>query len=171
MSRTGRTLVALAGAVLVLVVATWFDNTFMRDAVRHAQANFDMSGVGSVMAVGSMLVAGSVLLVGVLAWRAASVVVGVVYAVVGGFLVMLPWIVWNFATGVNDTPPVLPEPLLTVVSEIYFRTGSGSLNAVGTIGAAMLIAGIVALVRWQRDRAAAKGGVEAKSPATGPALP
>jgi hypothetical protein len=171
MSRTGRTLVAVAGAALVLVVATWFDNTFMRDAVRHAQANFEMGGLGSVIAVGSMLVAGSVLLVGVLAWRAASVAVGVAYALAGGFLVMLPWIVWNFATQVNDTPPVLPEPLLSVVSEIYFRTAGGSLNAVGTIGAAMLIAGVAALVRWQRERAAAKGSVGAMSPATGPTLP
>jgi hypothetical protein len=171
MSRTGRKLVALAGAALVLVMATWFDNTFMRDEVRHAQASFDMGGVGVGIAAGSMLVAGSVLLVGVLAWRAASVVVGVAYAVVGGFLVMLPWIVWSFATQVNDTPPVLPEPLLSVVSEIFFRTRSGSLNAVGTIGAGMLIAGVVALVRSPRDRAAATGGLEARSPATGPALP
>lgn len=170
MSRTGKTLVALVGAALVLVIATWFDNTFMRDAVRHAQANFDMSGVGAVIAAGSMLVAGSVLVVGVLAWRAASVVVGLAYAVVGGFFLMLPWIVWNLATQVNDVPPVLPEPLLTVVSEIYFRTGGGSLNAVGTIGAAMLIAGVVALVRWQRDRADAKGSIEALSPAAGPTL-
>lgn len=161
---------ALAGAALVLVVAASFDDTIMR-AVRHAQATFDMSGVGLVIAAGSILVAGSVLLVGVLAWRAASAVVGVTYAVVGSFFVMLPWIVWNLATGVNDTPPALPEPLLKVVSEIYFRTAGGTLNAVGTIGAAMLIAGFVALVRWQRDRAAARRGVEATPSATGPAIP
>jgi hypothetical protein len=171
MSRTGRTLVALAGAALVLIVATWFDNTVMRDALRRASAAFDMGGVGIVVAAASMLVAGSVLLVAVLAWRAASVVVGLAYAVVGGFLVMLPWIVWNFATQVNDTPPVLPEPLLSVVTEISFRTGGGSLNAVGTIGAAMLIAGVAALVRWQRDRGAATGSLEALSPAPGPTLP
>lgn len=171
MSRTGRTLVALAGAAIILLIATWFDTTFVRDAVRHARANFDSGGVGAVIAAGSMLVAGSALLLGVLAWRAASVVVGLAYAVVGGFFLMLPWIVGNLATQVNDVPPVLPEPLLTVVSEIYTRTGRGSLNAVGTIGAALLITGVAALVRWQRDRAAAKGNIEALSPTAGPVLP
>ena len=170
MSRTGRTLVALAGAAIILLIATWFDNTFMRDAVRHAQRNFDSDWLGAVIAAGSMLVAGSALLLGVLAWRAASVVVGLAYAVVGGFFLMLPWIVRTLATQVNDVPPVLPEPLLTVVSEIYFRTG-GSLNAVGTIGAALLITGVAALVRWQRDRAAAKGNIEALLPTAGPVLP
>ncbi len=170
MSRTGRTLVALVGAALVLAIATWFDDT-VRDAVQRAQANFDPSGVGVALASGSMLVAGSVLLVGVLAWRAPSVVVGLAYAVVGGFFLMLPWIVWNFAAQTNAGPPILPEPLLTVVSEIYFRTGGGLLNAVGTISAAMLIAGVVALVRWQRDRAAANDSIEALSPTAGPTLP
>jgi hypothetical protein len=171
MSRTGRALVAWAGAALVLVLAAWFDNTVMRDAVRHAQAYFDMSGVGAVFATGSMLVAGSVLLVGVLAWRAASLEVGLAYAVVGAFFLMLPWIAWNLAAQVNDVPPVLPEPLRTMVSEIYFRTGGGSLNAVGTIGAAMLIAAVVALVRWRRDRAATQSTIEAVSPAVDPTLP
>lgn len=162
------TFVALAGAALILVIATWFDG-FVRDTVRHGQATFDMSGVGVVIAAGSMLVAGSVLLVAVLAWRAASVVVGIAYAVVGGFFMMLPWIAWNLITQVNDVPPVLPEPLLTAVSEIYFRMGSGLLNAVTTIGAAMLIAGVVALVRWQQDRGLAKSS-EAMPPAAEPTL-
>jgi len=168
MSRTGNTLVALAGAALVLVLATWFDNTLMRDAIRHAQATFDMAGVGAIIAAGSMLVAGSALLLGWLAWRAESVVTGLAYVVVGGFFVMLPWTVWNLATQVNDVPPVLPEPLLTMVSEIYFRTGGGSLNAVGTIGGAMLIAGVVALVRWRRDRANATSSVDTMAPGMDP---
>ena len=170
MSKTGRTLSALVGAALALVIASWFDKTVMFDAVRHAQAEFDAAGLTALIAAGLMLVAGSVLLVGVLAWRAASVVVGIAYAVVGGFFLLLPWIVWNFATEVNDVPPVLPEPLLTVVSEVYRWTSIGSLNAVGTIGASMLIAGVAALVRWQRDRVDAKGGIEAGSPAAGSTL-
>jgi hypothetical protein len=170
MSRTGRTFVALAGAALILVFTVWFDNTVMRGVAQSAQASFGRSGYGAMVAAWSIVVAGSVLLVGVLAWRAPSIVVGIAYVVVGGFLVTLPWIAWTFATQVNDTPPILPEPLLTVVSEISFLTTRTSTNAVGTISAAMLIAGVVALVRWQRNRAA-KGGVEAMSPATGPALP
>lgn len=170
MSRGGRTLAALAGAALVLIVAVWCDAVFLRDAAQHAQANFDSAGLAPVIAAGSMLVAGSVLLVGVLAWRAASVVVSLAYAIVGGFLVALPWIVWNLASATNEAPPVLPEPLLSFVSEIYFRT-AGSLNAAGTIGAAMLIAAVAALVRWQRDRAVAPDNIEALSPGADPSLP
>jgi Flp pilus assembly protein TadB len=162
---------ALAGAVLILVTTVWFDNTVMRGAAQSAQATFGQSGLGVMIAAWSMMIAGSVLLVGLLAWRAPSVVVGIAYAVVGGFLVALPWIVSTFATQVNDVPPVLPEPLLSVVSEISFLTRGSSMNAVGTIGAAMLIAGVVALVRWQRDRVGASGSIEAVSPAAGPTLP
>jgi hypothetical protein len=161
---------ALAGAALILVMTVWFDNTVMRGAAQSAQASFGLSGYSAMVAAWSIVVAGSVLLVGVLAWRAPSVVVGIAYVVVGGFLVTLPWIVSTFATQVNDTPPILPEPLLTVVSEISFLTMRTSTNAVGTISAAMLIAGMVALVRWQRD-SVAKGEVETLSTAAGPALP
>lgn len=144
MSRIGRTLAALAGAAAFLVIAAWFDTVFLRDALRRGAATFDASGSSAVLVLGSLLVAGSALSVWVLAARARSVVVGSAYAVVGGFLLALPWLVWNFAAQTNDRPPVMPEPLLTVVSEIYARTSGGSLNAVGTTGAAMLAAGVVA---------------------------
>jgi hypothetical protein len=170
MSRTGRSLVALVGAALVIAIATWFDTVFLNEAIARARPTFDMSGIGVMISAGAMLVAGSVLLVGVLAWRAASVVVGIVYAVVGAFIVGLPWVVMNLAFGINDAPPVLPEPLSVVLADIYFRIADGSLNAVGTIGAAMLIAGMAALVRWQRDRVAANRGIETLAPAAGPTL-
>jgi hypothetical protein len=168
MARTGRILTALAGAALVLVIATWFDTVFLRDAIVRARATFEMSGVGALSAVGAMLVAGSVLLVALLAWRAASLVVCIGYALAGAFIVGLPLVVMNLAMGINDAPPVLPEPLSIVLSDIYYRIASGPLNAVGTIGAGMLITGVVALVRWPWARAAAKGSTEALSPAAGP---
>ncbi len=159
MSRTGRVLVALAGAALVLVIATWFDSTFMREALRQAQANFDTTGFTAMTALGSLLVAGSVLLVGTLAWRAASVAVGLAYVVVGGFFMALPWLVWNLAATTNGVPPILPEALALVLGNIY-RSTTGPLNAVGTIGAAMLIVGLVTLARWWRGRVAGASRVE-----------
>jgi hypothetical protein len=170
MSRTGRTLVALAGAALVLVIATWFDKTIMSDALRHAQATFNASGLAAMTAFGSLLVAGSVLVVGTLAWRAASGVVGVVYIVVGGFFVALPWLARSLATQVNDVPAVLPQPLAQALWRIN-DTGVGPLNAVGTIGAAMLIAGVAALLQWWRGRAVAEGRPEAVVPTADPMLP
>ncbi len=170
MSKTGRTLAALAGAALVLVIATWFDATVLRDALGLAQATFDASGISMVTALGSLLVAGSVLLVGALAWRAPSAIVGLAYGVVGGFFVALPWLVWNLASRNNDAPPVLPEPLAVVLGNIYSES-SGSLNAVGTIGAAMLIAGVATLVRWWRGRGVAASRAEVVVPSARPTLP
>jgi hypothetical protein len=171
MSKTGRTLVALAGAALVLVIAAWFDTTIMSDARRDAQATFDTSGFAAMTALGSLLVAGSVLVIGTLAWRAASGIVGVAYIVVGGFFVALPWLAWSLATQVNDVPAVLPEPLAQALWRIYDTTGVGPLNAGGTIGAAMLIAGVAALVRRWRGRAVAEGRPEAVVPNADPMLP
>lgn len=159
---------ALAGAALLLVVASWFDTTIVRDALRDAQATFDMSGFAVAIAVGSLLVAGSVLLIGVLAWRARSVIVGLAYAMVGGFIVALPWITFNLAAGVNGAPPALPEPLATAIGNMFFSSFGSSLNAVGTIGAAMLISGVVALVRQWRGRAVAEGRTEAVAPEVDP---
>jgi hypothetical protein len=171
MSKTGRTYVALAGAALALVIAGWFDNAVLRDALRYADATFNPIGVTGLFAFGSVLVAGSALVVAVLAWRTASVAVGLAYGVVGGFFVALPWLVWNLAAQVNGTPALLPEPLAYVLGRIYIWTSDGSLNAVGTIGAAMLIAGVASLVRSSRRRgvaASGRGFVVERTSQTGP---
>jgi hypothetical protein len=62
--------------------------------------------------------AAGVLAVGALALWARSVLVGVAYAVVGGFLVLLVPINWHLAASINEAPPVLPEPVATIVGEI-----------------------------------------------------
>lgn len=170
MSRTSRTLLALAAAAIVLVIATWFDHTVMTEALRHAQSTFEMSGFATMTALGSLLVALSVLLVGALAWRAASVVVGLAYVVVGGFVVALPWLVMNLTIHKNGAPSVLPEPLASALANIFFST-TGSLNAVGTIGAAILIAGIAASARRWRGRAVAAIRTEGMVPTADPTLP
>lgn len=167
MSSMARKLAALAGVALVLAIATWFDATLMREARVQAAATFDSRGLAAMFAAGSLLVAGSVLLVGVLAWRVPSIVVGLAYAILGGLFTTLPWLVWSLAAGINDRPPVLPAPLAAAVSAIYTGT-QGPLNAVGTIGAAMMIAGVVALLRSQRGRIVRKAAVEARSPVTDP---
>ena len=170
MSRINKTLVALATAAIVLVVAAWFDSTLVTEARRHSAATFDMSGVAAMTALGSLLVAGSILLVATLAWRAASVVVGLAYVLVGAFFVALPWLVWNLAATKNDVPPVLPEALASALGNIYFST-AGSLNGAGTIGAAMLMAGVATLARWWWGRAAAASRVEIIPPTADPTLP
>jgi hypothetical protein len=146
--------VALAASAIALVVTAWFDSSILRDAVRQAQATFNTVSVVPLFVLGSILVAGAVLLLGSLAWRAASPVVSLAYVVVGGFFVALPWLAWNLASATIDAPPVLPESLASALTSIWLST-TGQLNAVATIGAGMLIAGIAALVPWWRGRAAA----------------
>ncbi len=166
MSKTSRTLVALAAAAIALVIAAWFDNVVMGD-VRERARTSDPSPIFTMTVLGSLLVAGSVLMLGVLAWRSASVVVGLVYVVVGAFFAALPWLWWNLA---RMTVDVLPEALAVAIRELGSSTG-GPLNAVGTIGAAMLIAGIATLARWWRVRAVAAGRVEVMDPTADPTLP
>jgi hypothetical protein len=166
-SRTGKALVALAAAAIVLVVMAWFDSTILRDAVRQAAATFNTASA-PLFVLGSLLVAGAVLLLGALAWRAASPVVSLAYVVVGGFFVALPWLVWNLASTTNDAPPVLPESFASALGSIWVST-AGQLNAVGTIGAGMLIAGIAALVPWWRGRAVA-ASAEIAAPTVDPTL-
>lgn len=166
MSKTSRTLVVLAAAAIALVIAAWFDNTVMRDVQEEARTS-DPSPAFTMTVLGSLLVAGSVLLLGVLAWRSASAVVGFAYVVVGGFFAALPWLWWNLASVRSD---VLPEALALAIRELGSST-EGPLNAVGTIGAAMLIAGIAALARWWRERAVAAGRVEVMDPTADPTLP
>ncbi|MCJ7709956.1 MAG: hypothetical protein MUQ32_03915 [Chloroflexi bacterium] len=168
MSNARRTLVALAAAAIALVIVAWFDNTVMGDAQQQARSS-GPSYLAMIVLLGSLLVAGSVLLLGVLAWRSASVVVGLAYVVVGGFFAAQLWIWWNLAAGGNE---VLPEALAQALRNLfYWSTGGSSLNDVGTIGAGMLIAGIATLARWWRGRAVAAGRVEVMDPGADPTLP
>jgi hypothetical protein len=170
MSKTGRTLLALVGAAVVLVVMAWFDSTVMTGRVRDAAATFDPTVMTTALALGSLLVAGAVLLVATLAWWARSAIVSLAYVIVGGFFVLLPWIVWTLAVQENDVPPVLPEPLAVAVSNVHLST-TGPLYAVGTVGAAMVIAAIATTVRSWRGRAVTASGMGVADPTRQATLP
>jgi hypothetical protein len=94
--RNAPTIMALAAAAIALVTVVWFDNTVMRDVQEQARTS-GLSSLATVTVLEELLVAGTVLLVGVLAWRSASVVVGLAFVVVGGFFVAQLWIWWNLA--------------------------------------------------------------------------
>ena len=157
MSNAWRAAVALGAALVALVVLAWFDNDVMTEAQQRAAATFSSSDWLLPSAVGTLVATGAVLLLGVLAWRSRSTWVGVIYAVVGGFIVLLPWIVWSFAAYVNDVPPVLPEPIGGAVSTLWGET-FGPLNAVTIVGAGMTVTGVGLIVRRWRDRAVAGAG-------------
>ncbi len=153
MSRTLMNAAAVAGAAMVLVLAVWIDTSVFPAAQQQSAATFDLSGVVTLSSVGSVAVAGGCLAVAWLGSRAAPVV-GLLYVVVGGFLALLPWLTITFAAQVNGEPPVAPEPLAQALSEIYSRT-QGPLNAVGVIGGAMLLGGLVGATASLRRRGSA----------------
>jgi hypothetical protein len=151
MSRVGRSALALAAAVVVLVMIAWFDTTVVSDAAQQGAQSFDNRRYVLVAALGTILIAGSVLLLALLAWRSRSVAVGVVYTAVGAYFALQLWVWMNLAAQVNDTPPVLPYPLDRVVNHIFSAT-YGRLNAVGIVGAGMLVAGVAVLAQRVRER-------------------
>jgi hypothetical protein len=121
------------------------------------RGKFDYVGPLATISLGSIVVAGSVLLLGVLAWRSNSVGVGVIYVLVGSFFVFLPAIVTGFATQADDSPALLPGPIADAVGRIFLWS-TGPLNAVGIVGAGMLIAGLVVAARSLSGRAVVAKG-------------
>jgi hypothetical protein len=144
---------------VVLFLAGWFDGTVIRNIQGQSSATYDLTGFSLAMSFGSFAVAGSVLLLGVLAWRAQLAPIGAAYALVGGFLAFLPLIIWLFSVQTFSTPAAaavitasdtLP-PIVQAAGQIYF-SAFGPLNAIETIGAGMLVVGLLVLGRTFRDR-------------------
>ena len=146
---------AVVVAAISLVVATWLESPVIIDAQRHAAATFNSSGLAAVFALGSVAVGGGCIAVGWLRSRAAPVV-GLLYVLVGGFFALLPWLAFGPAQPLNGTPGLLPLPVAQAIGEVFSRT-QGPLHAVGVLGGAMLIAGLVALARHLRRRGSADG--------------
>lgn len=151
MSKSGRALVALAVAAIVLVVAVWYDAGVLAEAELRGKATFDTGSTMILVSLGSFLVAGSVLLLARLAWNSRSMAVGVIYLVAGAFFAFLPWTFTSFTTYRNDVPPLLPDPLAKVLGDLYLAA-VGPLNAVVIIGAGMAIGGVAAMAGSRRGR-------------------
>lgn len=81
--------------------------------------------------------------------------VGSLYAVVGGFFLFLPLITWLIGTQVNDTPPPAPSPIPEVLGRLSIWM-NGPLDAVVVVGAGMVVCGLLVLGRQYRDRSAAR---------------
>lgn len=164
-NRSNRKLVALAAAIAVLVIAGWLDTVVVVGIQRRYEQTFDISLFAWALSIGYLIVAAAVLAIALLARWAKSVLVGLVYAVVGAFLVLLFPMIWLGAVGLNGAPPFLPEPIATLVNDAYLYGEQGPLNAVAIIGAGMLIVGIVSIAYAFRHRASATPvGVEGPLP-------
>ena len=131
--------------------------------IRQTSAvTFDPMPIVWAMSFGYLMVSGAVLAIALLGRWANSALVGLIYVLVGGFLVFLSPMIWLGAVGLNGAPPFLPEPIATFVNNVYFYESQGPLNAVALIGAGMLLVGVASIAYAPRHRApTAHEGVEA----------
>ena len=158
-----RKFVAFVGAAVILVVVGWLDAVVIVAIQRRSAQSFDVTGIGWALPFGYLILAGAILAIALLGRWAASVLVGVAYAIVGAFLTFLFPITWFLAAGVNGATPVLPEPIATFISNIYFNVEQGPLNAIAILGATLLLVGLATIGQAVRKRVPAM--------TTGPAVP
>lgn len=140
---------AITALIAVPVAAAWFDTVVMGNAAMYSVGFGDDSRISGVLTIGYVALASACLLVGWLGSRASSVVASL-YAPVGGFLALLPWLYITLSPRTDDAAPPRGQ-IVQVIDDLWLRT-HGPLDAVGVIGGAMLVAGLVAIVRTSRAR-------------------
>ncbi len=140
-AETRRTLVALVGGALAVIVAGWYDSY----VVPNLQGTPDPNAVGGLganavaVAAGYVAVAASVLILALLARRAHSRLVDAVFVVGGASMAVVGPLLWAPALNVTGAPPV---------------------DALAAIGFAMLVIGLGDLrgALWVRPRPSANAG-------------
>jgi hypothetical protein len=152
--RSPRRLVALFAPLVILVFVGWWDGHVLREAAQSVASTFDPLSEAWAPTSGYLVAAAAVLAVGYLAFWAGSLVVGLVYVLVGGFLTLLYPIGLLALLETNGAPPrlALPEPILTAVSDIWAWAFAGRGSYVLIIGAAMFLSGLGAIVLDLRSR-------------------
>ncbi len=160
-----RSLVAALMAPAVLLVAHWFDAGVLVDAQRQAGYTYDPAPLMDLMVVAHVLTAAGAVVLALVAWRSRSVLVGVGYVLVGGFLVCLPAIVWAFAVSVNGAAPLAPAPIATAMFQWFTVLATGVTGAVFTIAGGMLLSGLAVIWSVLQDRRSAESALPATEPA------
>lgn len=161
--------IAALVAVVILLIGHWFDAGVLAGAVRRAGLTYEPGPIFYLNAVAHLVTAAGVVALALTAWRSRSLFVGVGYAIVGAFLVLLPAWTWTFAASVNGAPPVLPQPIANTLGQWYSTLATGVTGSVFTLAAAMLLTGLAVVgsaLREQRRGAARR--VMATPPASQP---
>ncbi|MFI5043138.1 MAG: hypothetical protein ACHQNA_15040 [Acidimicrobiales bacterium] len=151
--RTIRTVVALIGGAVVLVAAAWLDTTVLLGIQHREAASFDATELAVAFPMARLASVGAIFALAILGWWSRSLLVGLVYVVVGAFFGFLMTLVWLFASSVNGAPPALPMPIADFLGQAYLQTESGPLTAVAIIGAGMLLVGLATVGLAFRSRA------------------
>ena len=147
-----RSAVAAVVAVLVLLIAHWFDAGVLVDAQNRAGHTYDPAPLVDLTVVVHIVTAAGVVAIALAGWRSRSLLVGTTYAIVGGFLVFLPALVWTFAVSVNGAPTVAPQPIASTLSSWDLTLAAGVTGAVFTLAAARVLSGLAVIWSVLRER-------------------
>jgi hypothetical protein len=143
-----RSLAAAAVGLLALIVAHWYDAGVLAELQRRAQFDYNTSVLSYGMPVAHLITGlGAVAIVLTALWS-RSLLVGVGYALVGGFLVFIEVMVEALNSGVR----LAPDPIATVLIQWFFTLATGVTGAVFTLGGVMFVAGLAAIGSMLRTR-------------------
>lgn len=144
MSPRTRGIVAVGIATVVFFALTWLDAAVMARGRGNAMATFNMGSYMWLAALGALAIAAAAILFAGLAWWSRSLVASVVFVVAGALEMLVQPVVFTFTgewfLGLNYA--------LTW----WVTTTSGPLNAAATLGAALVVAGVIGLYRWAFTR-------------------
>ena len=159
-----RSLVAGVIALAVLLIAHWFDAGVLADAQHQAARTYDAGPLLDLTGIAHVLTAAGAVALALVAWRSRSLLVGVGYVVVGGFVVFLPAIVWAFAVSVHGAAPIAPAPIAKTFNEWFVALGTGVTGAVFTIAGGMLVSGLAVIWSVLQGRRGANAALPATEP-------
>ncbi len=151
-SRSKRLLIAAIVPFVALWVAAWFDGNVVNDAATQAGHNYDFTPAYLATSISYLVAMAGGLAVAATAWWIRERIVGLVYLVIGAFVLFDGFLVVKFATiGNGTTATAAPEPIARFLTQVMLST-TGRSNAALVVAAAMLLAGLGSLVLAGRDR-------------------
>lgn len=148
--RATRSLIALVVAGVLLGFITWLDNDLVTRSRLDAAATFQQGGYAFTRSITYLVIIGGVLTVAVAACWAHSLWVAIPYVLVGAFFAFLPALYFGPAASVDNGPPLLPQPLVSFIGDLYFPTGPLSAHTI--FGAGLLVVGAISAVSVLRGR-------------------
>jgi hypothetical protein len=140
MSPRWRWIVALVLAAAVFAAATWLDSKALIEARSQAAASFEEGALPWLVALVAFAIAAGGILFAGLAWWSRSALVGFVFLVTG----LAEFLSQPIVVSGTALPGWLDQPLKT-----WLWSTSGPMSAAFILGAALAVAGVVALYRWR----------------------
>jgi hypothetical protein len=155
-SRPKRLAIAAFVPFMALWITAWFDGNVVNEAVAQAGLNYDIAPASLAYSVSYLIAAGGGLAVAAVAWWIRDQIVGLVYLVVGGFILFDGYLVSRLAMSVNGAPPAAPEPIASFLTQVMSST-MGRSNGALVVAAAMVLAGFASFALAGREETDLEG--------------